>query len=205
VLIVVGMFGWFFFSALYLQRVLGFSTLQTGLAFLPATLMLGVLSIGLSAKIAAILGERLAFCLGTGLGAIGLLMFARVPADGDFLTDILPAQLMLGIGIGTAFMPIFLVMMSEVPPQLSGLASGVLQTAQQFGGAVGLALLTALAATRTGGDMDDTANTAALLDGYHLTFLIGAISLGLAVVIAAILLPTRAAPPVQHEGAPAAH
>ena len=85
-----GMFGWFFFGALYLQEVLGFSTLQTGLAFLPATLALGILSIGLSAKIALTVGPRRALVVGLLLGGAGVLLLARASADGTYVVDVLP-------------------------------------------------------------------------------------------------------------------
>ena len=145
------MFGWFFFGALYLQEVLDFSTLQTGLAFLPATIALGILSIGLSAKIALTVGPRRALVTGLLLGGAGVLLLARAPADGSYIVDVLPSQLLIGVGIGMAFMPIFMILTSDVAPELSGLASGVMQTVQQFGGALGLAVLTAIAASRSDG------------------------------------------------------
>jgi EmrB/QacA subfamily drug resistance transporter len=204
VLVVMGMFGWFFFAALYLQRVAGLSTLQTGLAFLPATLMMGVLSIGLSARIAMRIGHRRAFCIGLGLSSIGLLLFARAPEDASFLVDILPGQLMLGVGLGIAFMPLFMIMMSEVPPELAGLGSGVLQTVQQFGGALGLALLTALAGSRTSAlEQDGAGATEALVGGYHLTFLLGGLALLGALAIGATLLPARPRAPITAGEAPA--
>ncbi len=199
VLVVAGMFGWFFFGALYLQEVLGFSTLQTGLAFLPATLALGILSIGLSARIAMTIGPRRALVIGLLLGGAGVLLLARASADGSYVVDVLPSQLLIGVGIGMAFMPIFMILTSDVAPELSGLASGVMQTVQQFGGAIGLATLTAIAASRSDSSGESSGSPAALLAGYHGAFLVGAISLFLAALGAAVLLPASKGAPVAHE------
>jgi EmrB/QacA subfamily drug resistance transporter len=199
VLVVAGMFGWFFFGALYLQEVLGFSTLQTGLAFLPATLALGLLSIGLSARIAMTIGPRRALVIGLLLGGAGVLLLARASADGSYIVDVLPSQLLIGVGIGMAFMPIFMILTSDVAPELSGLASGVMQTVQQFGGALGLAVLTAIAASRSDSSGAPSGSPEALLAGYHGAFLVGAISLLLAALGAAVLLPASKGAPVAHE------
>jgi EmrB/QacA subfamily drug resistance transporter len=199
VLVVAGMFGWFFFGALYLQEVLGFSTLQTGLAFLPATLALGFLSIGLSARIAMTIGVRRALVIGLLLGGAGVLLLARTSATGTYIVDVLPSQLLIGVGIGMAFMPIFMILTSDVAPELSGLASGVMQTVQQFGGALGLAALTAIAASRSAGSGEPSGSPEALLAGYHGAFLVGAVALLLAAIGAAVLLPAQKGAAVAHE------
>ena len=199
VLVVAGMFGWFFFGALYLQEVLGFSTLQTGLAFLPATLALGLLSIGLSARIAMTIGPRKALVIGLLLGGAGVLLLARASVDGSYIVDVLPSQLLIGVGIGMAFMPIFMILTSDVSPELSGLASGVMQTVQQFGGALGLATLTAIAASQSASSGEPAGSPEALIAGYHGAFLVGAISLFVAALGAAVLLPASKGAPIPHE------
>ncbi len=143
------MFAWFFLSALYLQLVLGYSPLQVGLAFLPGNLVMGALSVGLSAKLVMRFGIRPPFVAGLSLAALGLLLFARAPVDGNFVVDVLPSMILLGIGAGIAFNPVLLAAMSDVEPSEAGLASGVVNTSFMMGGALGLAVLASLAASRT--------------------------------------------------------
>ncbi|TML42337.1 MAG: MFS transporter, partial [Actinobacteria bacterium] len=118
------MFAWFFLSALYLQLVLGYSPLEVGLSFLPANLIMGAFSIGLSAKLVMRFGFRKPLATGLLLAAAGLLLFVRAPVDGNFLVDVLPSMILLGFGAGIAFNPVLLAAMSDVEPSESGLASG---------------------------------------------------------------------------------
>ena len=183
------MFAWFFLSALYLQLVLGYSPLQVGLAFLPGNLVMGALSIGLSAKLVLRFGIRPPLVVGLSLAAIGLLLFARAPVDGNFVVDVLPSMILLGLGAGMAFNPVLLAAMSDVEPSEAGLASGVVNTSFMMGGALGLAVLASLAASRTDtllGSGEDQA--AALTGGYHVAFLVGAIFAGSAALIGGLLL-----------------
>ena len=150
VLWAAAMFAWFFLSALYLQLVLGYSPLQVGLAFLPANLIMGAFSLGLSAKLVMRFGIRVPLGLGLLIAAVGLVLFARAPVDGTFVADVLPAMLLLGFGAGMAFNPVLLAAMSEVEPKDAGLASGVVNTSFMMGGALGLAVLASLAAARSG-------------------------------------------------------
>ena len=143
------MFAWFFLSALYLQLVLGYSPLQVGLAFLPGNLIMGALSIGLSAKLVMRFGIRPPLTAGLLLAGLGLALFARAPVDGTFVVDVLPAMILLGLGAGMAFNPVLLAAMNDVEPQDAGLASGVVNTSFMMGGALGLAVLASLAASRT--------------------------------------------------------
>jgi EmrB/QacA subfamily drug resistance transporter len=189
VLWAAAMFAWFFLSALYLQLVLGYSPLEVGLAFVPGNLIMAAFSLGLSAKLVMRFGVRLP--LGTGLvtAAIGLALFARAPVDGSFVTDVLPSMILLGIGAGMAFNPVLLAAMSEVDQSEAGLASGVVNTAFMMGGALGLAVLASLAASRTEtltADGEDALS--ALTGGYHVAFLLGAIFAAAAGVIGATLL-----------------
>jgi MFS family permease len=140
------MFAWFFISALYMQRSLGYTPMQIGLAFLPSNLFMAAFSLGLSAKIVMRYGYRLRLAVGLGLAALGLGLLALAPLqDASFTLHILPCMILLGLGCGVALNPILLVAMSEVSPSESGLASGVVNTAFMMGGALGLAVLAALA------------------------------------------------------------
>jgi predicted MFS family arabinose efflux permease len=184
-----GMFAWFFISALYMQRVLGYSPLQVGLAFLPANLIMAVFSLGLSASLVVRFGIRLPLTVGLLLAAAGLSLFARAPADGEFALDVLPGMVLLGCGAGMAFNPLLLAAMSDVRPDESGLASGVVNTSFMMGGALGLAALASLASARASARAASAAGVLlALNDGYKLAFLIGAGFAGLAAVAGASLI-----------------
>jgi len=209
VLWAAAMFAWFFLSALYLQLVLGYSPLQVGLAFLPGNLIMGVFSLGLSAKLVMRFGIRAPLATGLGLAAVGLLLFARAPVDGGFVVDVLPSMILLGLGAGMAFNPVLLAAMSEVEQSEAGLASGVVNTAFMMGGALGLAVLASLADSRTGSlRASGDSPLVALTGGYHVAFLVGAVfALGAAAVGAVFLRAgaTVAAPEEEDAtGAPAA-
>jgi MFS family permease len=196
------MFAWFFLSALYLQQVLGYSPLRVGLAFLPANLIMGAFSLGLSAKLVMRFGFRTPLAAGLLIAAAGLLLFARAPVDGHFVVDVLPSMILLGFGAGIAFNPMLLAAMSDVGPEESGLASGVVNTAFMMGGALGLAVLASLAASRTDSLRATTGPVAALNGGYHLAFLVGALFAVAAATVGAVFLRTRMQTPAQH-GEPA--
>ena len=186
------MFAWFFVSALYLQLVLGYSPLKVGLAFLPANLIMGAFSIGLSARLVMRFGFRIPLAAGLSVAAVGLVLFARAPVHGSFIADVLPSMILLGIGAGMAFNPVLLAAMSDVDPSESGLASGVVNTAFMMGGALGLAILVSLAASRTDRlTASGQGPLAALNGGYHLAFLVGAFFAAAAGVVGAVLLRTR--------------
>jgi EmrB/QacA subfamily drug resistance transporter len=206
-LLVAGMFGMFFLGALYLQRVLGYDALQVGLAFLPATLVMGTLSLGFSERLIMRFGPRRTLMPGVAMVGAGLLLFARTPVDGSYLADLLAPMLLIGVGVGTAFPSLMTLAMSGATPQDSGLASGLVNTSMQVGGAIGLAVLATLASERTSSALDGGAsNLAALNSGYHLAYLVGAALVGLAFLIAAAVLRTpepQAAPGQQPEGEPA--
>ncbi len=196
------MFAWFFLSALYLQLVLGYSPLQVGLAFLPGNLIMGIFSVGLSAKLVMKFGIRAPLGVGLGLASIGLLLFARAPVDGTFVVDVLPSMILLGLGAGMAFNPVLLAAMSDVKQEEAGLASGVVNTAFMMGGALGLAVLASLAASRTDTLLaSGEGELAALAGGYHVAFLVGAIFAASAAVIGAALLRPGTALAGHGEGA----
>jgi EmrB/QacA subfamily drug resistance transporter len=189
VLWAAAMFAWFFLSALYLQLVLGYSPLQVGLAFLPANLIMGAFSVGLSAKLVLRFGLRLPLGAGLLLAAAGLVLFVRAPVDGSFLVDVLPSMILLGVGAGMAFNPVLLAAMSDVAPTESGLASGIANTSFMMGGALGLAVLASLAASRSETLRGSGEGAlAALNGGYHAAFLVGAVFAVAAAVIGAALL-----------------
>ncbi len=193
VLWAAAMFAWFFISALYLQLVLGYSPLQVGLVFLPANVIMGAFSLGLSARLVMRYGIRAPLTVGLLLAAAGLVLLARAPVGGDLLTDVLPSMILLGIGAGMAFNPVLLAAMSDVSPSQAGLASGVVNTAFMMGGALGLAVLASLAAARTETlEAAGESQLVALNGGYHAALLVGALFAVAASAVAGVFL--RAVP-----------
>jgi EmrB/QacA subfamily drug resistance transporter len=189
------MFAWFFLSALYLQLVLGYSPLKVGLGFLPGNLVMGFLSIAVSAKLVLRFGVRIPLAAGLVAAGLGLLLFARAPVDGSYIVDVLPGMILLGLGAGIAFNPVLFAAMSEVKPEESGLASGIVNTAFMMGGALGLAVLASVAASRTSQlEASGHSTASALAGGYHVAFVIGALFALAAAAIGAALLRTNAAP-----------
>jgi EmrB/QacA subfamily drug resistance transporter len=189
------MFALFFLSALYLQLVLHYSPLQVGLAFLPGNVIMMAFSLGLSAKLVMRYGFRAPLAFGLGVAALALVWFARAPVHGSFLVDVLPSMILIGIGGGLAFNPVLMAAMSDVEPQDSGLASGIANTAFMMGGALGLAVLASVAASRTHHlAATGHGNLAALTGGYHLAFAVGALFAIAAAVVGAVFLRTRTAP-----------
>jgi EmrB/QacA subfamily drug resistance transporter len=188
-LLVAGMFGMFFLGALYLQRILHYDALEVGLAFLPTTVAMGTLSLGFSEKLIMRFGPRTTLIPGVAMVGVGLLLFARTPVDGNYLTDLLPPLLLVGVGVGTSFPSLMTLAMSGASPSEAGLASGIVNTSMQVGGAIGLAVLATLAAERTDGrEADGIAHLEALNSGYHLAYLIGAVLVAAALVIAVTVL-----------------
>jgi EmrB/QacA subfamily drug resistance transporter len=201
VLWAAAMFAWFFMSALYLQLVLGYTSLQVGLAFLPTTLIMGAFSLGLSAKLVMRFGIRAPVAAGMVLAAAGLVLFVRAPVDGSFALDVLPSMILLGVGAGMAFNPVLLAAMSDVRPEESGLASGVVNTSFMMGGALGLAVLASLASSRTDSLEASRGHLAALTGGYHLAFLAGAVCAALAAALGAALLRAGRPAVAEHDEA----
>ena len=188
VLWAAAMFAWFFISALYLQRVLGYRPLQVGLAFLPANLIMALFSLGLSARVVMRFGLRLPLAGGLLAAACGLALFARAPVDGTFVFDVLPGMVLLGLGAGIAFNPMLLAAMSDVDPSDSGLASGIVNTSFMMGGALGLAVLASLAAARSDALQASASAATALNSGYHVAFWFGALFAAAAGAIGGSLL-----------------
>jgi EmrB/QacA subfamily drug resistance transporter len=191
---VAGMFGMFFLGALYLERVLGYAPLEIGLAFLPTTVVMGGISLRLTEPLVTRFGAKATMIAGLVLIAAAQLLFARVPVDGSFVTDILPVTLLLGAGAGMAFPALMTLSMSGATPQDAGLASGLVNTTVQVGGALGLAVLATLSATRSDSLVaSGHSNAVALTGGYHLAFLIGFALVVAAIVAAFALLRSPAA------------
>ncbi|MEA2300758.1 MAG: hypothetical protein QOE44_1293 [Solirubrobacteraceae bacterium] len=194
-LLVAGMFGLFFLGALYLQRVKGYDPLEIGLAFLPTTLVMGTLSLRYSEMLIIRFGARRTLLPGLVLIAGGLALFARAPVGGSYLVDVLPVMLILGVGIGVSFPGLITLTMAGATPEDAGLASGLVNTAAQMGGALGLAILATISATRSRDLIAAGHSTAsALTSGYHLAFLVGA---GLVVVALVISVGVLRAPEIQ--------
>jgi EmrB/QacA subfamily drug resistance transporter len=192
-LLVVGFFGMFFLGALYLQGILGYSPLEVGLAFLPACIVMGALSLGYAERLIMGIGAKPALIAGLIMAGAGLLLFARSPVDASFVTDVLPVMLLLGAGAGTSFPALMTLAMSGATRSDSGLASGLVNTTTQVGGAIGLAVLATLATERTDGlRADGVSADAALNSGYHLAYLIGAALIGIAIVVAAVVVSSKA-------------
>ncbi len=186
---VAGLLGMFFLGALYLQRVLGYGALDVGLAFLPVALSIGTLSLGASARLMARFGARGTLAPALVLIAAGLALFSRAPVDATYATDLLPPMLLLGIGGGLAFPALMTLAMSGATASDSGLASGLVNTTQQVGGALGLAVLATLSTTRTA-DLRAAGSgpDAALVGGYHLAFGIAALLVLAALAVALVVL-----------------
>jgi EmrB/QacA subfamily drug resistance transporter len=185
----VAMFGFFFMSSLDMQRVLGYRPLTIGLAFLPVSVGMGALSIGLTAKLIMRFGARNVLLAGFGLISVALLLAARGPVHGDYLRDWFPVLALLGIGGGLAFPSLAVVAMAGTTPSDAGLASGLLNTTGQVGAALGLAVLATVSTNRTSDLIaQGQATAAALSGGYHLAWAIGAGLAIASVVVAATVL-----------------
>jgi EmrB/QacA subfamily drug resistance transporter len=200
-LVASGMFAMFFFNTLYIQRVLGFGPLKAGLAFLPFTAGV-MLSAGLASQFAPRVGVRPVAGLGMVVSAIGMLLLVRIPVDGSYLADVLPSLVVTSLGMGAVFMPLTLIATTGLVDEDQGLASGLFNTSQQIGGALGLAILSTVAASKTtaaGGATDPEA----LVTGFHWAFGGGALFVlgGLAVMLA--LLRRRHVARIEAEAAPA--
>jgi EmrB/QacA subfamily drug resistance transporter len=191
-LMIAGLFGMFFLGVLYLQRVLGFGALETGLAFLPVAVLIATLSLGVSARLTTRFGARATLLPGLTLIVAGLALFGRAPVDGSYASDVLPVMVLIGVGAGLSFPSMTTLAMSGATPSDSGLASGLINTSLQVGGAVGLAVLATLATARTDALLAaGEAPASALTGGYHLAFLMAAGIVAASVALALVVLGSR--------------
>ncbi len=194
--LVTGMYSTFFLGSLYLEHVRHYSAVQTGAAFLPWTITVAVLSQGITARLVARFGPLRALTAGMASAVVGLLLFSSVGASTAFFPTIFFACFAIGLGIGIAFMPLLTLAMADVPAADSGLGSGITNVSQQISGALGLAVLSTIAANRTKGLLSAHQGlTSSLIGGYHLAFLVGASTITVGVVLAFVLLRPRRAQP----------
>jgi EmrB/QacA subfamily drug resistance transporter len=191
-LLVTGMYSTFFLGTLYLEHVRHYSALETGAAFLPWTLTVAVLSQGITARLVARFGPLPVLTAGMATAVAGLLLFATVGPHTAFFPTIFLACFALGLGIGTAFMPLLTLAMEDVPAADAGLGSGITTLSQQIGGALGLAVLSTVAANHTKGLLaDDQGLTSSLIGGYQLAFVGGAVAMSVGIALAFVLLRPR--------------
>ena len=181
-------FGMFFLLSLYMQQVLGFSALKTGVGYL-AVALTAIVASGAAQALVTRVGVRPILALGMGLIGGGLIYFTQISPDGSYLGDLLPGFLLVGVGLGFAFVPVSIAALSGIPPQEAGLASGLINTSQQIGGALGVAVLTTVSTTRTENLLaEGTAQPVAFTDGFTLAFWVAAAVAGLSLLATLLLL-----------------
>ena len=191
-----GMFAMFFFNSLYVQRVLGYGPLKAGIAFLPLTAGI-MLSAGLASSFAPKIGVRLVAVVGLIFAAAGLLLLIRLPVDGSYVRDFLPSLLIVSFGMGAVFVPLTLIATTGLADEDQGLASGLFNTSQQVGGALGLAILSTIAASRTA-HLGGTTPTA-LVGGFHWAFFGATLFVGVGLVVLLSMLRARHVEGIQAE------
>ena len=187
-LVASGLFAMFYFASLYMQEILGYKPLKAGVAFVPFTIGI-IIGAGASQALIRRIGIRAVMFIGITMGTVGLLYFARLPTNGTYVRDLLPTIVVVSIGMGMTFVPLTLLATTNVQAQDAGLASGLFNTSQQVGGALGLAILSTLAASRTSNLLGHAASASvaehntALTKGYHVAFAVGAAMLLAALVV----------------------
>jgi EmrB/QacA subfamily drug resistance transporter len=196
-LMIAGMFGLLYFGTLYLQQVLGYNSLQAGLGFIPIAVVIAAVSLGLSARIIGRIGQRPALVVGLALIATAFILLCFARPDGTYIIDFLPASLVMGLGFGLAAPAVMGLGMASVDPSRSGVASGLFNTTQQIGGAVGLAILSAVVTARAASlGAAGSNHTASLTGAYHAAFLVAAILVVCALIIALALSRNTTTTPV---------
>jgi EmrB/QacA subfamily drug resistance transporter len=196
-LVGAGMFAMFFFTSIYAQEILGFSPIQAGLAFLPFTAGI-VIGAGAAQTLIRRLGVRPVAVTGMALAAAGLLTLSGVTATGSYVSDLLPGIIPMSIGMGLTFVPLTLVATTNIGDEDAGLASGIFNTAQQVGGALGLAILSTFATSRTSGVLAGLGHAptrsdqaVAIVDGFQVAFTAGAVLIALGAIGLATLVRQR--------------
>nr|ARV75727.1 putative exporter [Micromonospora echinospora]CAF31450.1 putative gentamicin exporter [Micromonospora echinospora] len=191
-LMVAGPTAMFFLCALYLQNVLGFTVMELGFAFVPAAVAIGVGSLKVAPRLARKRDAKTLLLPAMGLMAVGLLLLARIPADGNYWVDVLPAVLLIGTGSGLATPPVLRIALAEATLKDSGIRSGLLNTTQQLGSAIGLAVLAPVAANVTESALSRGETTAAALtDGFQMAFLVGFGTMVAAMLLAAFAVESE--------------
>jgi EmrB/QacA subfamily drug resistance transporter len=196
-MLATGMFTTFFLGALYLEGVLGYTPVQTGLAFLPMSVSMGILSAGITARLVTRFGDKRVLIPGMVAGTAGLLLLTTLGTTTPYVSVMLPAFLLIGVGAGTAFAPLLSIAMADVPVADAGLGSGIVNVSMQMASALGLAVLSAVATAHTHSlEASGHPTPVALTDGYRLAFLIGAVLVGIGTVVAAVGLENHPPHPV---------
>ena len=196
-LVAGGLFALFFFATLYVQQILGFTPIEAGLAFLPVTVGIGA-GAGTAQVLVKKIGVRANAILGMLVAAAGLFLLSRIPVDGSYVSDLLPGLLLMSFGMGNTFVPITLIATTNVDEHDAGLASGLFNTSQQVGGALGLAVLSTLAADKTvsylqglGHQPGPQDRAAGLVEGFQVAFTSAAILVTVGAILLAVLLRSR--------------
>ena len=193
------MYSTFFIGVLYFQHVLGFDPVTTGLAFLPQTLMVAVMSAGLTARIMARLGPKTTALSGLAVVAVGLALFVQSGPNTAYFPQIFGAVLLIGFGAATAFTPLLTIALAAVPTKDAGIGSGIVNVSQQVSGVLSVAILGAVSASRTASLVTSGSSAVDALDGgYHLAFIVALASVLLALPLGLILLK-RGGPPSEAE------
>jgi EmrB/QacA subfamily drug resistance transporter len=199
-LMVAGLFGMFFLGVLFMQHVLGYSSIVTGLAFLPVSLGIGIFSLGFSARLNNRFGPKATLLPSLALLVAGLAWIARVPIHASYVVDLLPAMVLLGVGAGLSFPSLMTLAMSGSTEADSGLASGLVNTSLQVGGAVGLAVLATISTTRTSHLLSSgSSHAAALTGGYHVAWVVSAGIAAAAFLVGLVVLKGVRMPQAQDE------
>jgi predicted MFS family arabinose efflux permease len=193
-----GMFAMFFFNTLYIQQVLGYGPLEAGLAFLPFTAGIMV-SASLASQFAPRIGVRPVAVAGFLLAAAGLLLLTQLPVNGSYVSDVLPALILSSLGMGAVFMPLTLIATTGLDDDDQGLASGLFNTSQQIGGALGLAVLSTLATSKA--NAAGGTQLEALVVGFHWAFAAGAVVMLLACGVMVALLRKRHVARIEEQAA----
>jgi EmrB/QacA subfamily drug resistance transporter len=190
-LVAAALFGVFFFCTLYLQQILGYNALKTGIAYLPLSLTL-IAASALASRFVDRFTPKPVLTVGLLISTVGFVLLTRIDGHGDYASHVLPAMIVLGVGLGLSFVPITIAATNGVASGDSGLASGLLNTTQQVGGSLGLAILSSVSTSRTTSALDGgSALPAALTHGFKGAFIVAAVLCAIGVVLALTLLPGR--------------
>jgi MFS family permease len=197
------MFSVFFFGALYMEKVLGYGPLQTGVAFLPMSLTMAIMSLGITSRLLIRYGPMKLLVPGMSAVIVGLLLLTHTTDQSNYVTSILPAFLLLGLGMSISAVPLLTIAMADVPKSDAGLASGIVNVSMWLASSVALAVFGTLATSRTASLVTQGINPAsALVAGYHVAFLIGAIFVAVGLVITVVVLRAPAREVVQAQSSP---
>jgi predicted MFS family arabinose efflux permease len=187
----MSLFSMFFFISLYMQQVLGYDALKAGISYLPLAVTI-IISAGVASALVTRIGFKITLIAGMVFVTIGLVWFAQVPPNGSYVSDLLGPMLVAAVGLGFAFVPVTIAAVTGIRPDQAGLASGLVNTSQQVGGALGLAILVAIANSTTSGLIEDgTSDLVALTEGFQDAFLVGAGFALLGAILAATLISSR--------------